>query len=84
MSDKISEQVADLERVYTLVCNALYDLRQAQVNYMADRGNQEKGKAVGKAAKVADMVLENQGIDPPQPEPKEPESDFYDDDDIPF
>lgn len=37
--------------------NSLTRLREAQKAYMADRGNNELGKAVGKAAAFADNVL---------------------------
>jgi hypothetical protein len=63
---------------YDIVVDALFNLRQAQVNYMADRGNNEKGKAVGQAAKRADEVLRAIGITPRVSEPKE-ESSYSDD-----
>jgi hypothetical protein len=48
--DSLRERVASLEA-------AARQLRSAQRNYMANRGNQEAGKAVAVAAKELDQVL---------------------------
>lgn len=47
---------ASLDVQITLV-EAVTKLRQAQKAYMADRGNEDLGKAVGIAAKEVDAIL---------------------------
>jgi len=48
--DSLNFRIANLE-------SAARKLRTAQKNYMANRGNQEAGKAVAVAAKELDQVL---------------------------
>ena len=49
-NESLSKRVTNLEA-------AARKLRAAQKNYMANRGNQEAGKAVAVAAKELDQVL---------------------------
>jgi hypothetical protein len=49
----------DLELDYTLLKDAIEDLREAQKVYMSNRGNEELGQKVAAAAFNVDNLLEN-------------------------
>lgn len=60
MEETIENLWAQNQILKTRVANlevAARKLRTAQKNYMANRGNQEAGKAVAVAAKELDLVL---------------------------
>lgn len=56
-------QLEALQKLTDELREAATALRIAQKAYMADRGNNDKGKAVGEAAKVLDAVLDSDYVE---------------------
>ena len=51
------ENMDELERMFDELLEAAKELREAQKNYMADRGNDALGKIVGEKAEILDSVI---------------------------
>jgi hypothetical protein len=56
-------EFAVLRDKFNTVVKAAVELRRAQTRYMANRGDESLGKAVGEAARNLDQVLKSMGVE---------------------